>query len=138
LKLRGRSRHLLAVERPYCDSPSASTPAATIPAAGHSNYAKYGSHGTGSPILDALLPPTVEAWPLGDFQRLRLYLDNPSLHLPENGLAFLKAKTDLFRSDTCSFPVHLCHQPPLQNAACETRLHPYSEFHQPTPLQLFG
>ena len=54
---------------------------------------------------------------MGDFQRLRLYLDNASLHLPENGFAFLQTKTNIFRSDACGFPIHLCHQPPLQNTA---------------------
>jgi hypothetical protein len=83
----------------------------TIPAAGHSNYAKYSSQRKGSPILDALLSPTLEALPLDDFERLRLYLDNPRLHLPENGFALLQAKTDLFRSDAGGFPIHLRHQP---------------------------
>jgi hypothetical protein len=80
------SRHLLAVERPYSDPLSASILAAEIPGAGHSNYAKYRSQGTDSPILDALLSPTLEA--------LRLRLPTPPCLIQSQWLTCVSQSTD--------------------------------------------
>jgi hypothetical protein len=66
------------------------------------------------------------------FHCLDLRLDHASLHLTEDGFTFFQRKPYLFRPDSRSLSLHLCHQLPLQNAASQTCLYPNSELHQQT------
>jgi hypothetical protein len=109
LKLRCCARHLPAIERPHCDSLLSSTLAAEITAAGYSNYTKNRSQAARPPILDALFPPTLKAFPVSGLQCLNLALNDASLHLTKNGFAFFQRETYLFRSDSSGFSFHLCH-----------------------------
>jgi hypothetical protein len=109
LKLWRCARSLPTIERPHRDSLAASTPAAEKTAAGHSNYAKNRSQAAPPAILDTLFAPTLKAFPVSGLQCLNLPMNHASLHLTEHGLAFFQGEADLFRSDSCSFSLDLCH-----------------------------
>jgi hypothetical protein len=85
------------------------TPAAEITAAGHSNYAKNRSQAAPPAILDALFASTLKAFPVSGLQSLNLPMNNASLHLTEHRFAFFQGETDLFRSNSCGFSLHLSH-----------------------------
>ena len=113
-----RTRKLPATERPHRGSVSTSTPAPEITTARYSNYARYRSQAALPPILDALGAPTLNAFPLSGLQCLDLPMNDASLHLAEHRLTFCQGEADLFRPDSSGFSLHLCHQPPIQNATC--------------------
>jgi hypothetical protein len=90
-----------------------------------------GSHTAGSSILDTLSSATQLASPVRGRQYISLGLDHASLHLTEDGLAFLQIHANLFWRNR--WPFYLSNQMAFQNAARQMRLDPNSEFHHIPP-----